>query len=127
MKMQIVFLVAWVTFVVCVVWYHGGWGRPIGAFIKTKDAKNSNHNEWAKWAKISMTDAIAAAQKWQPGHVWGAKLANEDGVVVYAVFVNTPNEGLKEVLVDASTGRVLTLNAADNDSWKVAVRWEDNT
>lgn len=59
-----------------------------------------------KLAKVSLVDAIKAAQKGVPGTPVSAELEGEDGFLVYSVDIATASQTI-EVIVDAGTGKVL--------------------
>jgi uncharacterized membrane protein YkoI len=70
----------------------------------------------ASLAKIDAGQATAAAIGHVPGAALRIALENEDGNVVYDVKIKTPTGQIHEVKVDAGTGAVLHVDAADADA-----------
>lgn len=64
-------------------------------------------------AKIAQADAEKAALAKLPGTVVKTGLENENGYLVYSVTIKDAQGALSEVKVDAGTGSVLTMQAAD--------------
>ena len=69
----------------------------------------------ASLAKIDAGHATAAAVGHVPGTALRTALENEDGNVVYEVQIKTAAGQIHEVKVDAGTGAVLHVDAADDD------------
>ena len=59
-------------------------------------------------AKITVDEAVAAAQAAEPGDVHGAELEQEDGRLLFEIEI-----GNKEILVDANDGRVVSVETDD--------------
>ena len=59
-------------------------------------------------AKITVDEALAAAQAAEPGEVHGAELEREDGRLLFEIEI-----GDKEILVDANDGRVVSVETDD--------------
>ena len=70
------------------------------------DDKKVSQKQLAKEAKITMKEARATALKEVAGKIKEAELEREDGQLVYSFDIRT-KEGIKEVQVDAITGKVL--------------------
>ena len=60
-------------------------------------------------AKISLNQAVEKALNAAPGNVLKTELENEDGFLVYEVKVVTPDKSIRDVKVDAGSGKVLAL------------------
>lgn len=80
------------------------------------DKKLENEAALRKLAKITLEDAVRAAQSAAPGTVTESGIENEDGNVVYTVEMRSGN-ATTEVVVDAGNGKVLA-TAADADEEK---------
>jgi uncharacterized membrane protein YkoI len=78
------------------------------------DKKLENEAALQKLAKITLEDAVRAAQGAAPGTITESGIENEDGNVVYTVEVRSGNS-TSEVIVDAGNGKVLAV-VADADS-----------
>jgi uncharacterized membrane protein YkoI len=78
-------------------------------------AAESHHGEgdeaaaYAK-AKMSLTDAIALAERQTGAKAVEAKLENERGALTFDVEV-MKNDGFQKVVIDAQTGQVLKVGA----------------
>jgi hypothetical protein len=86
--------------------------------------KTSDKKQMAKEAKITMKQARAIAAKEVPGKIKEGELERENGQLIYS-FDIAVKEGIKEVQVDAITGKVLkveTETAADEAKEKSAER-----
>jgi uncharacterized membrane protein YkoI len=70
--------------------------------------------ELIKLAKIDQAQAEAAALAALPGKVLKAKLEKEDGYLVWQVDIQHA-QGVSEVAVDAGNGKVLALEAEEDD------------
>jgi|SRR5436853_3704128 len=68
--------------------------------------KKSDQKQLAKEAKITMKEARATALKEAPGKIKEGELERENGQLIYSFDIST-KEGIKEVQVDAITGKVL--------------------
>lgn len=67
-------------------------------------------------AKITPEQAKSAALAQIPGTVKSVQLENEEGSVVYAVVIQIADGGIREVIVDAGSGKVLPAESdAEND------------
>lgn len=66
-------------------------------------------------AKISISDAIRAAEMESKGKAVNSGLNDENGAVSYQVEVLTPDGKRTDVFVDLDTGKVLKMAAADSD------------
>jgi len=71
--------------------------------------------EYPQLAKITMEQAIQAAQSSNPGKVIKVGLEDEDGFLVYGVEVVTPEKAIMEVKVDAGSGNVLASSPDEED------------
>ena len=60
-------------------------------------------------AKISLNEAVEKALNAAPGNVLKTELENEDGFLVYEVEVVTADKSIRDVKVDAGSGKVLAL------------------
>ena len=80
--------------------HHGGERREAARF--------------AGLVRIDAAQAISAAEARAPGKALSAALENEDGNLVYRVFVQSPAPalGLQDVVVDAGNGNVLKISDA---------------
>jgi uncharacterized membrane protein YkoI len=65
-------------------------------------------------AKISLAQAIAAAEQQAGGKAIDAGLENENGTMAFAIEVAKDNV-VQKVLVDLQTGKVLKVVAADDE------------
>ena len=77
----------------------------LGLAVTASD-KKSGQKQLQKEAKITMKEARATALKEAPGKVKESELEREDGKVIYSFDIQT-KEGIKEIQVDAVTGKVL--------------------
>jgi len=76
------------------------------AFSVAASDKKSSQKQLAKEAKITMAEARATALKEVPGgKIKEAELERENGILVYSFDIRTKG-GIKEVQVDALTGKV---------------------
>jgi uncharacterized membrane protein YkoI len=66
-------------------------------------------------AKLTLQDAIAAAQAAVPGQVLSVGLEEEDGYLVYEVEIVEAQGAITEVLVDAGNGTVLQMEQDHED------------
>jgi hypothetical protein len=66
-------------------------------------------------AKLTLQDAIAAAQAAVPGQVLSVGLEEEDGYLVYEVEIVEAQGAITEVLVDAGNGTVLQMEQDHKD------------
>jgi len=68
-------------------------------------------------AKVSLNQAMEAALKSNTGRVMKAELEDENGFLVYSVEVVTPDHNTMEVVLDAGSGKVLSMHEdkADRD------------
>lgn len=66
-------------------------------------------------AKISIADAIRAAEAESKGKATESGLNDENGAVSYQVEVLMPDGKRTDVFVDLDTGKVLKMAAADSD------------
>jgi uncharacterized membrane protein YkoI len=103
----------------------GGQGPAYSSSVQVKDQdreeRGERHDEQgeagrlAALAKIDANQASAAAVAQVPGTVLKVALDNENGNVVYSVEVKTASNELKDVKVDAGTGKVLHVAVAGQD------------
>jgi uncharacterized iron-regulated membrane protein len=82
------------------------------AFAQTASESPS---ETAATTSISFEEALAIAREAQPGSVEEIERDREDGVTVFEVEIETA-DGEVEVMIDATTGEVLEIEAED-DEW----------
>jgi uncharacterized membrane protein YkoI len=78
------------------------------------DKALENESALRKLAKITLEDAVRAAQSAAPGTVTESAIENEDGNVVYTVEMRSGN-ATTEVVVDAGNGKVLATSADADD------------
>jgi uncharacterized membrane protein YkoI len=76
------------------------------AFAVAASDKKSEQKQLAKEAKITLKEARATALKEAPGKIKEGELERENGQLIYSFDITT-KEGIKEVQVDAITGKVL--------------------
>ena len=67
-------------------------------------------------AKISFDSAMNAALKEVPGSVLKVELENEDGYLVYGVEIVRADRQIADVKVDAGSGKVLKVEADQEDN-----------
>lgn len=77
------------------------------AYAKSAEAANDAVADLAK-AKITLTQAIAAAEAHVGGKATQAELEGERGAVAYEVEVVTADSKVLDVKVDAADGKVLS-------------------
>jgi uncharacterized membrane protein YkoI len=78
------------------------------------DQKDREQRDAVKRAKVSLTDAIAIAQKLIPdGKVVDTDIETIKGVVQYAIEID--KDGVKTVFVDLQTGNVLHMGPKQPD------------
>ena len=65
-------------------------------------------------AKISLTEAVTAAEQHLGGKAASAELKHEDGKLVFEVDVVNGQE-VKDVVIDAATGEVLAVQVETDD------------
>ena len=81
------------------------------AFSVAASDQKSSQKQLAKEAKITMKAARATALKEVPGgKIKEAELERENGQLVYSFDIST-KEGIKEVQVDALTGKVVKVES----------------
>lgn len=73
--------------------------------------------EFPAMAKISLKQAMDNASKASSGKVLKAELEDEGGFLVYSIEVVTPDQKMKEMILDAGSGQVLASHEdkADHD------------
>ncbi len=71
--------------------------------------KSVKEEEYPQLVKISAQQAIASALRAVPGHIESVALENENNFLVYAIDVLAVRAGTKEVLIDAGTGHILSV------------------
>jgi uncharacterized membrane protein YkoI len=62
---------------------------------------------------LPLAEALAAVKAKLPGKVIEVELEVEDGILVYDLKLLTPGGGLKEIEVDAATGKILKIEDDD--------------
>lgn len=77
------------------------------AYAKTTSGENDAITDLAK-AKISLTQAVGAAESQSGGKATKAELEGERGTIAYQVEVVTPDNKVFDVRVDAVDGKVLS-------------------
>lgn len=77
------------------------------AFAKTSGGENDAIADLAK-AKITLTQAVSAAEAQSGGKAIKAELEGERGTIVYEVEVVTADNKVFDVKVDAADGKVLS-------------------
>ncbi|CAM3823861.1 MULTISPECIES: PepSY domain-containing protein [Mesobacillus] len=91
------------------------------AFASSNDSKKAEvtdqqeQQQLAKEATITKEEAISAALKEVAGKAAGTELEDEDGTVVYGVEVTDDQGKQQDVKVDAKTGKVLKVEADDDE------------
>jgi hypothetical protein len=80
------------------------------AFSVAASDKKSSQKELAKEAKITMKEARATALKEVPGKIKEGELERENGQLLYSFDIST-KEGIKEVQIDAITGKLLKVES----------------
>jgi uncharacterized membrane protein YkoI len=91
-----------------------GAGVAGGAFADT-DARGLDDDAKAMLAaRVTLTDAIATAEKEAGGKAIDAGMDDQDGVRFIAVNV-VRGEKIQKVLVDPETGKVVKIGAKDDD------------
>lgn len=82
-------------------------GSPnITGTISTKEAHRSTFPDLAK---ISPVDAVKAALSAKNGKLLKLALQNEKGFLVYSIELVSPGKEIVEILVDAGSGNVLSI------------------
>lgn len=77
------------------------------AYAKTAGVENDAIADLAK-AKISLTQAVGAAEAHATGKATKAELEGERGAVVYDIEVVTADNKVFDIKVDAADGKVLS-------------------
>ena len=77
-------------------------------------------------AKISLVDAVNAAQLHTGGKATRAELEGEGGMTVFNVEVATADQKVLDVRVDAITGTILATNEDKRESGERGEREEQN-
>jgi uncharacterized membrane protein YkoI len=77
--------------------------------------KSDDEAMYAEMAKISLDSAVSEALKAVPGKVLKVELENENGYLVYGVEIAKADHQISDVKVDAGNGKVLKINADQND------------
>jgi hypothetical protein len=80
-----------------------GWPSRYACSIRVP--QNSDEN--LARPRITMEQAVRAAQTAVAGQVHGANLNNENGCLVYSIGIRTVDGRIRDVKVDAGTGAVL--------------------
>jgi uncharacterized membrane protein YkoI len=81
----------------------------------TKVARDAKDSALKTKARITVTEALAAAQTSGAGTFGSAKLENENGCVVYSVQRIVTGGKHYEVLIDAGNGRILRQELAGQE------------
>lgn len=69
----------------------------------------TNNQQYNRYSRISITDAMSIAMEQVPGEVVKAELDTENGMLFYEVDIRNM-QGIKyEVLIDARTGGILNI------------------
>lgn len=85
---------------------------------QTEVSEKDEQKQLEKEAKLTKQESIDIALKEVQGSASDVELENEDGVVIYSVEI-TDDQGQKhEVAVDANTGKILKVEADDEESDK---------
>jgi len=69
----------------------------------------------AEMTKISLDSAVSEALKAVPGKVLKVELENENGSLVYGVEIAKADHQIADVKVDAGNGKVLKIDADQNN------------
>jgi uncharacterized membrane protein YkoI len=67
-------------------------------------------------AKITLQQAVDAALSRQSGKILKAELQDENGFLIFAVEIATPDNKVHEITVDAGNGFVLKSEADSSDN-----------
>jgi uncharacterized membrane protein YkoI len=78
--------------------------------------KSEDEAGFAGMARISLDSAMNAALKQVPGKVLKAELENENGYLVYGVEIAKADHQIADVKVDAGSGKVLKVEADQEDN-----------
>lgn len=81
----------------------------------TLKVDGKSEKEFPSLVKLSLQDAIKRATEKSPGKVLETALENENGYLVYAIEVATANQGVKEITVDAVSGKILAMQEESDD------------
>ena len=98
---------------------HGAAAIAIGvgmagcAFADSENGGRDDDGAAMLAAKVTLTDAIAAAEKEAGGKAIDAGMDDEDGALFIAVNV-AQGETIQKVLIDPQTGKVVKITAADD-------------
>lgn len=84
------------------------------AYAKSSGAENDAISDLAK-AKITLTQAVGAAEAHATGKATKAELEGERGTVVYEVEVVTADNKVFDIKVDAADGKVLSSKQDQSD------------
>lgn len=84
------------------------------AFAKERSDAPTDEARIMSSAKVSLSEAIAAAEKATAGKAVGSGIEDQDGVVHFEVTI-LKNQTRQKVLVDTQTGQVVKTVVADND------------
>lgn len=87
---------------------------PIQGTIPVTDQSEA---DFPAMAKISLNRAMENALKSNSGRVLKAELEDEDGFLVYSIEVVAPDHSTMEVVLDAGSGKILSMreDKADRD------------
>jgi uncharacterized membrane protein YkoI len=85
---------------------------------QTEVSDKAEQKQLEKDAKLTKQESIDIALKEVQGNASDVELEDEDGVIIYSVEV-TDDQGQKhEIAVDANTGKILKIEADDEESEK---------
>lgn len=91
-----------------------GVGVAGGAFADTDKRGLDGDAAAMLAAKVTLTDAIATAEKEAGGNAIDACMDDQDGTLFIAVNV-AQGEKIQKVLIDPQTGKVVKIGAKDDD------------
>ena len=83
-----------------------------------KVAKGTKADAWPGLAKLSLSEAVAAALKKAPGKAVKVELEGDEGSLVYSVEIAGADKQVTEVLVDAGDGKILGVEKGGEDEDK---------
>ena len=85
------------------------------AYAKERSDTPTDEARIISQAKVSMSEAIAAAEKSTGGKAVGSGIEDQDGVVHFEVWI-LKDQTRQKVLVDTQTGQIAKTVVANDDS-----------
>ena len=100
--------------IILLVWLLGFWGgdanaSEILAVTGTISTRNAHRSSFPDLAKASPVDAVKAALSAKNGKLLKLELQNEKGFLVYDIELAGPEKEIVDILVDAGSGEVLSI------------------